>query len=320
MRVLAVLAFLTFSGPALAESIIVEPVTVSQWKSVFGRVEARDVAVARARIGGTLVELTVTEGDAVTAGQQIGLIHDDKIAFQIDAVDGNLAALSAQFKRASSEYDRGQSLFERGTITRQALDQLTTELKVTSDQITAAEAERKVLEQTLREGAILAPADGVVISVPVTRDSVVMPGEAVANIASNGFYLRISLPERHANNLKIGTTIPIITNGEERTGTLSKIYPDIVDGRVTADVDVAGLDTAFVGARELVQVPLGTREILLVPAAAVEKRSGIDFVTVATDAGSSDRSVVLGAHFDRDGTDMVEVLTGLEAGDEVIIK
>ena len=72
-------------SPLSAETITVEPVAVTVWKSVYGRVEARDTSVARARLGGTLVELGVTEGDVVTAGQTIGRIHDDKIAFQIES-------------------------------------------------------------------------------------------------------------------------------------------------------------------------------------------------------------------------------------------
>lgn len=69
--------------------------TVTEWKSVYGTVEARETVPARARIGGIVQSLSVTEGDSVTAGQEIAVIHDDKIAFQIAALDAQIEALKA---------------------------------------------------------------------------------------------------------------------------------------------------------------------------------------------------------------------------------
>ncbi len=319
MRALFLIAALIAASPLSAETITIEPVAVTVWKSVYGRVEARDTSVARARLGGTLVELSVTEGDVVSAGQAIGRIHDDKIAFQIDAIDARLDALNAQLERAETEFARGQSLFERGTITSQLFDQLTTDVEVTRGQIAAVEAERRVVVQQRDEGAVLAPADGRVLTVPVTRDAVVLPGEPVATVGSGGFFLRIAVPERHSSALKEGAAIQIATSGAAQTGTLAKVYPQIENGRVIADVEVEGLDTAFVDARILVEVPIGERETLMVPESAIATRSGIDFVTVEMAGGETARAVVLGDRVEGNGSAMVEVLTGLEPGDQVVL-
>lgn len=321
MKTLVLIASLVLAGAAQAETLDLKPVTIREWKSVFGQVEAKDAAVARTRIGGTLVELTVTEGDTVKAGQQIALVHDDKIALQIEAVDAQLSSLTAQLTRAQADYDRGKSLIDRGTITTQAFDKLKTDVEVTEGQIAAAESQRKVLEEQAAEGAVLAPADGLVLTVPATHDSVMMPGEPVATIGSGGFFLRVALPERHAPYLKKGEAIQIQTARDTKTGEIAKIYPMIEGGRVLIDVDVQGLDTAFVGARLLVRVPVGVREALVVPAAAVTTRYGIDYVTVSTDAGTEDRAVVIGEHVEEQGgRDSIEILTGLQAGDRVVVK
>lgn len=319
MRAPLLIAALLAASPLFAETLTVEPVAVTVWKPVYGQVETRDTSVARARLGGTLVELSVTEGDMVTAGQIIGLIHDDKIAFQIDAIDARLEALNAQLERAETEFARGQSLFERGTITSQLFDKLTTDVEVTRGEIAAVEAERRVLVQQRDEGAVLAPAAGRVLSVPVTRDTVILPGEPVATIGSGGFFLRIAVPERHSSALREGATIQIATGGAARTGTLAKVYPRIENGRVIADVEVDGLDTAFIDARILIEVPIGERQALLVPEAAVSTRSGIDFVTVDTEGGETSRAVVLGDRTGGPGAAMVEVLTGLKPGDKVVL-
>ena len=73
-----------------------------------------------------------------------------------------------------------------------------------TNQIVAAQAERAVLVQQQTEGKVLAPAPGRVLSVPVTKGSVIMPGETVARIAGGGYFLRLSLPERHAAQIKAG--------------------------------------------------------------------------------------------------------------------
>ena len=68
----AILCLLTLAGAAHGEPLTLAPVSVTEWKAVYGRIEARDRIPARARLGGTLTALDVAEGDLVTAGQVLG--------------------------------------------------------------------------------------------------------------------------------------------------------------------------------------------------------------------------------------------------------
>jgi len=305
---------LLLSTTASAESLVLAPVTVPEWKAVYGRVEARDTVPARARIGGVLMELLVSEGDTVTAGQRLGMILDDKIGYQISALDAQLKALQAQLENAEAELARGEALVGQGVATTQRLDQLRTQADVTRGQIASTEAQRQVAVEQEAEGAILSPLDGRILDVPVTRGAVVMAGETVATIGGGGFFLRLAIPERHAALLEEGATLRVETGSAPVEGRLAKVYPQVENGRVIADVEVQGLPTDFVDARLLVRVPVGEREALMVPAEAVAARSGLDFVTVQGPGGEVERTVVLG---ERDG-DRVEVLTGLSAGEEVV--
>ena len=318
MRTLLALAAALAATSALAGTFEVTPTSTTEWKSVYGRIEARDLVPARARIGGTVVELLVTEGDLVTQGQKIAVIRDDKLAFQVAAVDAQLASLAAQLARAEAELARGQTLVDKGVVTAQRLDQLRTDVDVTRNQIAATEAQKSVIVQQEAEGDVLAPAAGRVLTTPVTRNGVVLAGEAVATVGGGGFFLRLAVPERHAGGLKEGASIRVTTDGGEMSGQLAKIYPQIENGRVIADVEVADLDTAFVDARVLVELPVGERKALLVPAAALTNRFGIDFVRVGTSAGEVERAVVIGERIDRDGVAMVEVMTGIAAGEQVV--
>ncbi|MGV8855344.1 MAG: efflux RND transporter periplasmic adaptor subunit [Devosia sp.] len=305
---------MALAPPALAGSITLAPVSLPVWKAVYGQVEARTTAPARARIGGTLVSLTVTEGDMVTAGQVIGTLQDDKIGFEVTALDAQLRALGAQLDNAQAELSRGQTLLDRGVATTQQLDLLSTQADVVRNQIAATEAQREVVLEQAKEGAVLAPADGKVLTVPVTEGAVIMPGEAIATIGGGGFFLRLAIPERYASLLEQGASLRVETGQTSASGTLVKLYPQIENGRVVADVDVGALPTAFVNARLLVRVPVGKRQALMLPVAALTSRAGLDFVTVKTAQGTSERAVVLG---EVDG-ETIEILTGLAAGDQVV--
>lgn len=312
MRVLLLTASLLAAGPISAETLTLAPETITEWKPIYGTVEPRNEVPARARIGGVIDELLVTEGDDVTAGERIATVHDEKIGFQIAAYDAQIAALKAQLATAETELGRGEALVERGVATAQRLDQLRTSVDVTRGQLAAAEAGREVVVQQAAEGEVLAPEDGRVLTVPVTRGAVVLAGEPVATIGSGGLFLRLAVPERHAGALEEGATIRIGTAAE---GRLAKVYPQIEGGRVTVDVEVPDLPGAFVNARVPVELPVGTRRGLLVPASAVATRSGIDFVTVIEAGAEVERAVIPGEPVG----DRVEILTGLRTGDEVVV-
>lgn len=318
MRPILVLAGLLASGPAFAGSITLVPTPITEWKAVYGRVEARDLVPARARIGGLVEVLAVSEGDQVKAGQKIATVHDDKIAFQIAAFDAQLRSFQSQFETAQSELARGEALVEKGVMTVQRLDQLRTQVDVVLNQIAAAEAQRSVIVQQAAEGDVLAPTGGKVLTVPVTRGAVIMAGEVVATIGGGGFFLRLAIPERHSGALRQGAEIRINANGLETGGRLAKIYPRIENGRVIADVEVDRLDSGFVDARVLIEIPVGERNALLVPATAVTTRFGIDFVTVDTAGAKVERAIVTGQSVSLPEGVFTEVLSGLTAGDVVV--
>ncbi|MBP9183103.1 MAG: efflux RND transporter periplasmic adaptor subunit [Fuscovulum sp.] len=305
------------AGAARAETLVLQPVEVTGWKAVFGRVEARDRLPARARLGGTLMELSVKEGDQVRAGDVLGRIVDEKLIFQLSAIDANRESLRAQLANSETELKRGEDLLSRGVTTVQRLDALRTQVDVIKGQIAAVEAERAVVEQQAAEGAVLAPADGRVLDVPVAMGAVVMPGEVVATLGGGGIFLRLAVPERHAAALAEGDSIRIEGASGETEGRLERIYPLIENGRVVADVSVQGLSDAFVDARVLVRLPVGQRMALVVPQTALITREGLDFVGVAGEGGIRLRAVVIGEGHQIDGQAMVEVLTGLQPGDAV---
>jgi len=314
----ALVTLLALAAPALGGSFEVTPVAVTEWKPVYGQVETRDRVPARARIGGTVATLRVTEGDRVEAGAVLATIEDVKLDFRIDALEAQLDALGSRLQTARADLVRGEALIERGVITSQRLEALRTDVSVIEGEMSSVEAERAVVRRQIEEGRVLAPDAGIVLSVPLSRGSVVTPGEAVAEIGGGGVFLRLAVPERHAADLSEGATIEI--GGEEgiRTGVLARLYPLIEGGRVQADVEVEGLDPRFIGRRLPVRLPVSERMALLVPQSALSREGGLDYVAVSGPQGAVRRVVVPGARHQRDGREMREILSGLAPGEVVV--
>jgi RND family efflux transporter MFP subunit len=317
-RLLLMLTALILAAPTFGQTMDVTLQSVTEWKMVFGQVETRNRLPARARIGGTVVDLFVTEGDLVAAGARVARIEDSKLDFQIDALDARLTALESRLSTARSELARGEALMEREVITSRRLEELQTAVSVIEGEISNIQAERLIVEQQITEGAVLAPDAGIVLAVHISRGSVVTPGEAIAVIASGGVFLRLAVPERHATDLAQGDRIEIGTDRAVRDGTLEKLYPQIEGGRVQADVEVEGLDPTFVGRRVPVRLPVGQRDAILVPQTAISRSGGLDFVSVAAPTGPVKRAVVPAGTYQRDGVIWREILTGLSVGDKVV--
>jgi len=281
--------------------------------------------MARARIGGTVQSLAVEEGTAVKAGDIIATVVDDKLALQLKATDARIQAIDAQLQNSIVELQRAQKLLSTGTVPKSRVDTQQTQVDVLTNQLAQAQAERQVLVQQGTEGDVIAPAPGRVLAVPVTRGSVILPGETVARIAGGGYFLRLALPERHAARIAEGDTVLVGARGMSiapdaaRQGKLVKVYPEVADGRVIADVEVDGLGDFFVGERTLVWIPVDTRKVIAVPPASVSNRFGVDYVKVQGAAAAIDVPVIIGETFESAEGPRVEILSGLNAGDRVLV-
>ena len=314
-----------YAQAALAqETFTVAPKSVADEKAVFATVESTNVVPARARIGGTVVELAVKEGDRVTQGQVVATIGDEKLALQMKSLDAQIMGLDAQFAQAQADLTRGEDLFSRGTIPKTRLDEARTAFNVASNALKARTAERSVLQQQVTEGKVLAPTSGRILKKPVTAGAVILPGETVATVAEQNFILRLRVPERHARFLKAGD--PVRIDGEElgnkgaQFGTIRLVYPQIEDGRVIADAAVAGLGDYFVNERIRVWVSAGERTSITVPGSFIVTRFGIDYARIRNDAKSViDVPVQRGRELPRpEMPDAVEILSGLNDGDVLV--
>jgi len=323
MRRLAFLLPLAIASPLYAaEPLVVHETEIADRKAVIATVEPIHQLVARARLGGTIVSLSIKEGDDVKAGAVVAQVADAKLALQMQALDSRISSLKSTRDQAKIDFDRVAELASRGVSTQAQRDQAKTNLEVAERNLTAMQGDREVIAQQAAEGAVLAPGAGRVLSVPVSLGRVVLPGETIATLAEDKYILRLQLPERHAQFLRAGDKVEIGARGlsdNEAAATLQGrvriVYPEIQGGRVIADVEVGGLGTYFVGERTRAYIETGKREAIVVPAAYVYRRAGVNYVKLA----SGDEVVVQpGEPHDEGGVRSVEILSGLADGDKVL--
>jgi len=318
-----ILLFLVSLGafPAQAGRFRADFATVPERKAVIARVMTVDVTPVRARISGNLTELSVDEGDMAVAGTRIAVVRDPTLPRQIAAVAAKVSSLMAERDRAALTLKRARELFAKGAVSQARLDDATTALEIASRQIEAARADQAALEARAGEGMVISPVSGRVLEVPVTKGAYVRNGDVIASIACDCYVLRLELPERHARFIHQGDKVEVGPRGladpaahdqKWRVGIIRQVYPELQSGRVIADVETTGLGDYFVGERAMVTVSTGSHRVILIPEAAVHRRFGVAFVTLAD--GGGDVVVQTGAHHEG----MVEILSGLRPGDEVV--
>ena len=305
------------------ETLTVVSRSITDEKAVFATVESISVVPARSRIGGTVAQLNVREGDAVKRGQAIAVVGDQKLVLQIRSLDAQIEALQAQANQAQIDFTRTQGLVERGTLPRIKLDEARTALNVAENGLRARTAERAVVDQQLSEGQVLAPEDGRVLKRLIVVGSVVLQGDPVVMIAQQDFKLRLRIPERHARSLKAGDRIRVegaeFTEQSAKWGVIDLVYPQIEEGRVIADAKVEGLGEYFVGDRLRVWISGGERPAFVIPSNYVKTRFGIDYVLLRQGDDTVDVPVQRGRDLPTpELPNGLEILSGIRAGDQLV--
>lgn len=299
-----------------ADRLTVRALVVDDLKPVPASLTTRDMADARARIGGTVSQLLVKEGDTVRQGQTIAVIRDERIGLQTLAYDAQVAAAAAQAAQAQADLARTQDLYDHGVYAKARLDQVQAAAKAANAGLAAARAQARASAELGHQGAVLAPTAGRVLTADVPPGSVVMPGQSLATITAGPPVVRITVPEGESAALKLGASVRFAAEdlgGAAATGQITQIYPAVTGGQIIADVTAAGLPQALVGRKVRAFVAVGQRQALVIPRRYITTRFGVDYVRlVGKDGAAVDSPVQTTPAADPAA---VEVLSGLRLGD-----
>jgi RND family efflux transporter MFP subunit len=297
------------SGPRL---VLAASDTVS-WQDVSAEIATVDQAQVLARIPGILTTLTVREGDMVSKGQPIGHIVDSQLGYQAGAYGAQAAAAQAQAAQAQAELARVRYLYQNGVYAKARLEQAEAAAATANAQIRAARAQQAAVGAVAGQGTVVAPASGRVLRADVPAGSPVSPGMAIAVITAGPTIVRLEMPESLADKVHAGSRVTAAGLG---MGSVIKLYPAVTAGKITADVDMPGIDNRLIGRRVAARVETGTRKALLIPTTFVTSRFGIDYVTLLAKDGSATDVPVQTAPSAEPGK--IEVLSGASVGDTLV--
>lgn len=297
------------AGPRLT----LAPSDTVDWQDVSAEIATVDQAQVLARIPGILTTLSVKEGDVVSRGQAIGRIVDSQLGYQSGAYGAQAAAAQAQAAQAMAELERVKFLYQNGVYAKARLDQAQAAASAAQAQVRAARAQQSAVGAVAGQGTVIAPASGRVLRADVPAGSPVAPGMAIAVITAGPTVVRLEMPESLADKVHPGSRV--LANGLG-TGRVIKLYPSVNAGKITADVDLPGIDNKLIGRRVPARVETGTRKALIVPATYVITRFGIDYVTLLAKDGSAAQVPVQTAPTAEPGK--VELLSGAATGDVLV--
>jgi RND family efflux transporter MFP subunit len=304
--------------PAVSgERLTVALTEIAQLKPVAAEVATRDRAEALARIPGTLVELTVREGDDVRKGQLIGRVVDTRMNYETSALAAQVSAASAQAEQARADLGRIEYLFGKGVVAKARLDQARAAARTANAQVRTAQAQSSASAESSRQGVILAPATGRVLRADIPQGSVVASGMSVATVTAGPPVLRIDVPQSLGNQLRVGTRFVFRDEAglSEAAGTITQLYPAVSSGRVRAEAEMPQLSTDLIGRRVSVLLDTGSRPGIVVPRRFVSTRYGMDYVDLAGSDGLTSMVVQTAPTGD---PATVEILSGVVARDVLV--
>ena len=186
--------------------------------------------------------------------------------------------------------------------------------------VSSAERDIAMMEKTIERGSIPAPLSGVLTFISSELGSRVGAGEKVAVVSDlSSFKVIGEVPEGSSDRVHIGATVTVRISGADLTGTVSNITPQARQGVVSFAVRLDNPRDRRLrsGARAELQVSYGYKsEALRVPNGSFYKGEG-EYKVFVFD--KEDRAVKRTIRAGDSNRRYVEILSGLQAGDKLIV-
>jgi len=175
-----------------------------------GIVRARQRATLTFQVSGVLRERSVELGETVAAGQVLAAVYNPGLEPARDSARARLGELSTQLEQAQREWERSVRLRERGVVSEQELEQITSRRDGLRASVATAEAAVAEASQMLNESTLKAPFAGRVEALLVEKDEFVSAGQPVLRLSSpEGREVEIRVPAYLLNQVVTGQELPV---------------------------------------------------------------------------------------------------------------
>ncbi|WP_293953973.1 MULTISPECIES: efflux RND transporter periplasmic adaptor subunit [unclassified Sphingobacterium] len=273
-----------------------------------GTFSPKQEVTVSAQTAGRVVRVLVDEGSRVSAGQTLAIIEGDKL-------NVNVANAQAAYTNAQADLQRFESAYSTGGVTKQQLDQVKLQFENAKNNLQASKL-------NAGDVTIKTSVSGIVNArkiEPGTYLNIGAPAFDIVNVAT--LKLRVNVDEKNVATLKIGQSVDVSASvyADERfTGKITFIAPKS-DGSLNFPVEIevnnasnklrAGMyGTAIFGEG----VATNT---LIVPRNAFVGSVSDNKIFVLKNGKAIETTVKSGRNFG----DYIEILGGLQDGDQVIV-
>ncbi len=285
--------------------------------SIQGNVATKQNIVIYPEFNGLLTKVYVKEGQKVKKGQLLAKIDDGGMAQQ-------LSQLEAEAALSKVTYERRKSLWDQKIGSEIEYLQAETAYKANSNAVAHL---RKQLSKT----NVTAPFSGVIDDVLTEEGTVVAPGqsELMRIVNLDNMYIEAEIPENHIKNVKKGkaveVTFPVLGKTIETKVRQVGNYINPNNRSFKIEVDVPNKDGDIkpnLTSKLLVNDYTNDKSILIPQSIISENAMGQQYVFVIKDKQEDNKATAQKAIITTGLTqgDVIEVLSGLSDGDEVIIE
>jgi len=343
------------SGPLAPTRVTVMRVSEGSFAPALfgiGTVEARRAYLIGPTVAGRVRRVMVDVGDAVKAGQLLAEMDPVDFDDRVAALDASVAragslvaATQAQRRDAQARQELAavnarryadlgaQNFISAGAVEARLQEQTSAEsvvgaadanLAAARQELQRLAAERAALRQQRDNLRLLAPADGVVVSRDAEPGSTVVAGQAVLRLIEPAtLWVRTRLDQGRSAGLAAGLPASIVLRSNPSASIAGRVARvEATSDSVTEErVALVSFDTPPVGVSsgELAEVTLtlpATSRTPLLPNPSLHRRADRLGVWRVDGNGLRFAPVRVG----QTGLDgQVQVLDGLQAGDEVVV-
>lgn len=310
-----------------------------------GEFVAERTADVAFEVSGRVLTLNYDIGDHVEKDAVLAKINDTAHRQKVREASAAVTMAQASIGEAEisvqdleSNLKRKRPLLDRQLISEREIEDLEAQLSLARQKLLVAtasleqsKARLQSAREDLRNTEIRAPFDAQVAARLVDLGSYVGPTQpAFRLISEDGLYLRINIPEQDAGHIAIDKHVTVriaALGGVEFAATVTRIAPmiDPTTRMLRADITLKPSEAQQQlvarirpGMYAQVQVDLGRRDdaVTIPRQSLVQQRGGANFVWVIKDSTAHQQNLTLGLR----GRDRVEVLSGLDGGEAVVLR
>ena len=334
--------------PTVSVSVVTP--AVQQWPAIYeatGTVRARSSATIAAKWMGYVREVKVQVGDRVREGQLLVVLDArdldasanragaarEEVRSTIPEADSAVAAAKANLDLVQATFKRMNELYEKKSISDQEFDEASAKLKAAQAAFEMARAKRTQLDSKLAQAdqevraaqvtrsyaEVQAPFAGIVTAKSVDPGNLAAPGAPLLTIERDGYRLEASVEASKLGAIHPGQAVSVTLDGIDRSidVRVSEIVPAVeaASRAYIVKIDLPAEPGMRSGIFGRARFQLGSRGVLAIPAGAVTERGQLQSVLVAENGVARTRLITLGDK----AKEQVEVLSGLSAGEKVIV-